>query len=663
MSENLVLDALIPTAFSVYSNPGAYALLIGAGTSFSSQIPTAWGIRKDLTTKVAELRKQTDELDKFEDSVTWYEDATGKSAEYETLLEDLGCSPVERKRLLQGYFTLTQEDKETGQKQPTLAHTAIADLVESGHIKVIITLNFDHLLETAIRAKGIPATVISKEEDIEGMEPLHTLQCCIIHLHGDYLEPDSMLNTKQELGQYTTNRARLLTRILNDYGLVIAGWSSNYDPALRGAISKSYSTRRTMTWIEPRELSENARNLVTAKKGIVVQADADTAFGALRDHVLSMNAHHARHPLTAAVAVGTAKRELAGKGVAISVHDTFKNEIDTLHKHPLLTPDGRESITYSDDVATLRAVSELEAAAEVAVALTATLTHWGAEQIEHWWINEIDRMATTLTDDGIIWGLKLRYYLAAPLYYAAGVAAVSARRYSLLAKLLSKKRQPDESNDPLTLAAALDATKWNGSIGERGRFHRYLRPILRQALAISAEQLDEDWEMFELLRLAELTEHKPGFRTAQSAYNQQRDVVTGAHFKRIVNERAGQSTVEAEQRIQHEETILEQHLEGLQGYVPVCMPHLWVSQHLETFRFHVPAAIRLAAELRLEGERHPLAQNWSAEERNSRAAALDAISKAMGTRCEQFIYANRGNRQAPSGGAWWIDTWSSQRGS
>ncbi|WP_192809716.1 SIR2 family protein [Actinomadura rudentiformis] len=88
-----------------------------------------------------------------------------------------------------------------------------------------MTLNFDRLVEQALRTEGIEPTVIASPADVAGMAPLHMLECCVVHLHGDYLNPASMLNTTAELSVYDPGTLKLLHRILEDYGLIIAGWS------------------------------------------------------------------------------------------------------------------------------------------------------------------------------------------------------------------------------------------------------------------------------------------------------------------------------------------------------------------------------------------------------------------------------------------------------
>ncbi len=61
----------------------------------------------------------------------------------------------ERNQLLKSYFEPTDEECERGFKLPTGAHKANAGLVASGYIKVILTTNFDHLLESALLHAGL----------------------------------------------------------------------------------------------------------------------------------------------------------------------------------------------------------------------------------------------------------------------------------------------------------------------------------------------------------------------------------------------------------------------------------------------------------------------------------------------------------------------------
>ena len=61
---------------------------------------------------------------------------------------------AERQQLLRAYFEPNDQEREEGEKEPTAAHRAIAALAAQGFIKVIITTNFDRLVETALREEG-----------------------------------------------------------------------------------------------------------------------------------------------------------------------------------------------------------------------------------------------------------------------------------------------------------------------------------------------------------------------------------------------------------------------------------------------------------------------------------------------------------------------------
>ncbi|MFJ7063266.1 SIR2 family protein [Streptomyces griseobrunneus] len=131
-----------------------------------------------------------------------------------------------------------------------------------GHVRIILTTNFDGLIETALRQAGIEPTVVAHRDDVAGMAPLHTLKCLVVHVHGYYLNATSMLNTPEELDAYDTATDALLDRIFDDYGLVIAGWSATWDPALRNALSRCSRHVFASYWTDPYPLPDVARDVL-----------------------------------------------------------------------------------------------------------------------------------------------------------------------------------------------------------------------------------------------------------------------------------------------------------------------------------------------------------------------------------------------------------------
>lgn len=101
-------------------------------------------------------------------------------------MEELASTPKERQAIIESFLKPSEAEREQGLKLPTPAHRAIADLVKTGHVRVIITTNFDRLMENALRDMGIEPSVVSSADGFAGAEPLTHTSCYILKLHGDF---------------------------------------------------------------------------------------------------------------------------------------------------------------------------------------------------------------------------------------------------------------------------------------------------------------------------------------------------------------------------------------------------------------------------------------------------------------------------------------------
>jgi hypothetical protein len=238
-----MLDPVVSLAFALQASPGAYALLLGSGVSRSAQVPTGWEVVLDLTRRLAIAEGET----ATEDPVGWYCERFGAAPGYSDLLDSLARTPAERQALLREYFEPTDEEREQGVKRPTAAHRAIARLVRDGIIRVIITTNFDRLLETAIEDEGVTPIVIATPDMAAGAPPLAHSAVTIVKVHGDYLDT-RIRNTPTELAAYDNATNRILDRVFDEYGLIVCGWSGEWDQALRDAIARCASHRYSTYW-------------------------------------------------------------------------------------------------------------------------------------------------------------------------------------------------------------------------------------------------------------------------------------------------------------------------------------------------------------------------------------------------------------------------------
>lgn len=72
------INRLTTLAFSLYSNKGAYALLLGSGISRPAHIPSAWDVEEVLIERLAATQGVTDEKEWHE----WYKNQLGKEADF-----------------------------------------------------------------------------------------------------------------------------------------------------------------------------------------------------------------------------------------------------------------------------------------------------------------------------------------------------------------------------------------------------------------------------------------------------------------------------------------------------------------------------------------------------------------------------------------------------
>jgi hypothetical protein len=347
------LDPFIGLSTAVHAAPGVYALLLGSGISTAASIFTGWQIVTDLVRKSAAAQDPDAEIptEGFDPEAWWLEHGDGEALGYSSLLNSLAPTAAGRDQILRTYFEASEEDRTEGRKLPTAAHEAIADLVARGVIKVTVTTNFDCLLERALEARGIQAQVIHRSDQVAGMTPLPHRDATIIKLHGDYADLDKR-NTVDELSQYPAEQDALLARILDEYGLIICGWSGEWDVALVRALEQAKSRRYPIFWSSYRLPSESARKLIAQIGAVRIDnTGADALFTGLRDRLDALDRLSAP-PMSREIAVARLKRYLPDPVRRIDAYDLVLDEVKRLEglisdraRYPVIAP---QPITEED---------------------------------------------------------------------------------------------------------------------------------------------------------------------------------------------------------------------------------------------------------------------------------------------------------------------------
>ncbi len=317
-----MIDPNTALAFSLFENKGVFALLVGSGVSRAAHIPTGWEITLDLIQRTAALQGVMNEPD----WAAWYRAQTGREPNYSEILGALSSHPNERRSILHSYIEPTADDIREGRKTPTRAHRAIAWLVREGFIRVIITTNFDHLIENALREAGIEPTVIGSDDDLLGAIPIVHNRCFLLKLHGDYLDT-RIKNTDEELGSYSTVIDGLLDRILDDHGLIVCGWSGEWDHALRAAIIRAPNRRYATFWAARGAISIKADELTKKRSAKLIPIeDADSFFGELEQKVATQVEMQRPNPRSTELIIATVKRQISRPELRIQLNDLLSDE-------------------------------------------------------------------------------------------------------------------------------------------------------------------------------------------------------------------------------------------------------------------------------------------------------------------------------------------------
>lgn len=455
-----LIDPLTQIAFSLFENRNVFALLLGSGLSRPAQIMTGWEITLDLVKRIACVEGITDHADWG----AWYYEKHGQEPNYSTLIEELAATPAERRAILNRYIEPSEDDLANGRKAPTAAHRAIAKLVASGYIRVIITTNFDRLLEIALAELGIQPTIVSSPDALLGAEPFAHSKCYLLKLHGDYRDT-RIRNTEAELHGYPPEYDQLLDRLLDEHGLIISGWSGQWDHALRASLRRAPNRRYSTFWTTLGTLADGARELVEHRKAhVVTVASADGFFAGLEERVATLEASHRENPRSVDLLVERTKRLLSKAEYRIQLDELITEETRRL----LTTLDSADlGPPATWDVTTLRVyVERYTAATERLACVCGVLGKWAGEEQLSAVIDVLKTMYAQARKHraGFAEYINLRDYPAVLVLAAYGLALTRAGQWSALHRLFSTVVAREEKHD-IRIADAL-VRNFHGNLGD-----------------------------------------------------------------------------------------------------------------------------------------------------------------------------------------------------
>ncbi|QQR58266.1 MAG: SIR2 family protein [Candidatus Melainabacteria bacterium] len=293
----------LQAALNVYHNKGQYALLLGSGVSRAANIPTGWDITLKqieslaLRSKTFGNLKELSEKEREKRLVSWFKKQYEIDPGYSAVMNIVGTTAIARSNIIKSAL-----EPKGVHPAPTHAHKAIAKLAELGYFKVIITTNFDRLMENALTEVGIAPEVVYSGASLKGSAPLAFGGVQILKLHGDYKD-SRIKNVDKELEKYEPKLSVHLNKILDDYGLIVCGWSAEYDFALRDILEGNRSKRLPLHFCYLNSIGSNAEKIVQKKSGIKIQIkSADAFFKQLGKDIAALENVYMEPPIVASVA-------------------------------------------------------------------------------------------------------------------------------------------------------------------------------------------------------------------------------------------------------------------------------------------------------------------------------------------------------------------------
>ncbi|TDE14774.1 SIR2 family protein [Dyadobacter psychrotolerans] len=313
----MINNQITTASYSVFTNKGAFALLLGSGISSAAGIPTGWAIALKLIEQIARNNNESP----LPTADQWYRNYFGAEPDYSDILAKLTISPEERLNLLRPFIEPTRGEFENGEKRPTKAHRQIAQLVAQGYIRVIITTNFDRLIETALIDLGVAPSVISNPNQIDNVIPLIHSKVTIFKINGDYLDT-KFLNVKEELTAYDPRLAEQLRFIFENFGLVTCGWSATWDLALLDILKSANKFRYSNYFTHLYTADPGLQDIAGTRQGQLIQIrDADSFFSDLYENVEALERNDTMHPATPAIVLSKIKKFIVKEEHLISLSD------------------------------------------------------------------------------------------------------------------------------------------------------------------------------------------------------------------------------------------------------------------------------------------------------------------------------------------------------
>lgn len=268
------------------ADPLGYTVLVGAGVSRSAGIATG----QDL---LAQLSASQCAVPAVGSLVDWYVETYGRWPSYEAILYATSQGGITACTAACGdgvlidtavpngapgaLFEPTAAERAAGIKVPKPAHRALAALAAAGYLRLLLTTNFDRLLEAALVAADVPTRVLATPETIAEALPLPARTVTVVKLHGDWIALRPKVLLRRQVAYADVRIAELLAGVFAEHHLIICGWSAEWDVALRAAVATG-PTHRAVYWASVGETTAAMAAVIASRRVEIISISSADCF-------------------------------------------------------------------------------------------------------------------------------------------------------------------------------------------------------------------------------------------------------------------------------------------------------------------------------------------------------------------------------------------------
>jgi len=245
------------------TNP-SFAFFLGAGASHQSGIIIASEMVKFFKERIFE-EECPERLSTDEEKETWLREQDWykiEGSEYGKCFEHFASKEARRRRYIESIIE---------GKEPSFGYVVLANLLAGNYINTIITTNFDDLVYSACTSYTGTRPIVHAYGNFASEMRIIAPRPKILKLHGDYLY--KVLNTETEIARQDPNMVKQVSRILNEYSLIVIGYGGG-DKSIMDILSK-FSEDNDLYWCVMRgsQPNENVKRLLEDKGGFIVEIE------------------------------------------------------------------------------------------------------------------------------------------------------------------------------------------------------------------------------------------------------------------------------------------------------------------------------------------------------------------------------------------------------